>query len=412
MRKIAIFIAVLILILTFVSCAKKTKEAAVTEEGVAVNVVKPKTQDIVLYYNTSSTITNSDVRTLSFSVPGQIQQVLKEEGEKITQGEVVATLNRETYLNGLKAAESGLESAKNGLKAAEQGKRAAKNQLENAENQLAQVEKDYERFKRLRDDNVISQKEFEQIELGYKSAKLGVDSARSALRMAETQVASAEEGVKAATAQVAVVRKQYADASIIAPFSGSVNKKFVTPGVFINPGEPVFEVVSDGKQKIEASLPERFLKDIKEGSSVLLTIPNNQCNMNPQKVTRVNNEIDPNTGNFGVTIELEDLDGCLRHGMFATLDFEISRANGAMSLPIESIIELGGQKIVYVNENNKAKKKVVEIGLASKDLIEITSGLQGNEDVIFSGNRYVVDGSPIRVIEQAKSTESADTNAK
>ena len=216
--------------------------------------------------------------------------------------------------------------------------------------------------------------------------------------MAETQVASAGQGVIASQAQRDMARKQFDDAVITAPFNGTVNKKFESVGTVAAPGNEIYEVVADGAMKIDATLPERFLKDVTVGTPVSVTIPNADCKLEPQTISLVYREISDSTGNFGVTINLKDANGCLRHGMFAHLSFEVAKRSGVLSLPVEAIIELSGNKVVYVAENGKAVKKQVTTGLTSKELVEISSGLTGNEDVILSGNRYVVDGSLVRVI--------------
>ena len=185
---------------------------------------------------------------------------------------------------------------------------------------------------------------------------------------------------------------------IRAPFDGTISKKMTDTSSVPKPGEPVYEVVADGDLKIEASLPERYIGNVSNGANVLLTVPNNHAVLEPQNITMVHREISAQTGNFGVTIELQDVNGSLKHGMFAHLSFEIARSDNALSLPVNAIIDLAGQKIVYVAQNGKAVKTPVKTGLVSKEYIEILSGLSKDDNVILSGNKYVVDDTDIRII--------------
>jgi multidrug resistance efflux pump len=396
--------AITIIFLCFISLSCAQREAPQEEaKGIPVTVIKPEVKDIVVYYDTSSTIEAADVRTLSFTVPGKIAEMFKDDGERITKGEIIAELDRESYLNGLKAAESNLALALKHNSSAKVQKQIHQNQLKDAENMLADTEKDFNRYKRLRDENVITQKEFEGMETRYKSMKLAVDNAKSALKLAEVQIATTQDAVDAATAQRDVARKQYDDAVIRAPFDGTINNKMADASSVTGPGQPVYEVVADGDLKIEASLPERYINSVYEDSNVLLTVPNNHCVLKLQKITMVHREISAKTGNFGVTINLTDINGCLRHGMFAHLSFEIDRSANTLSLPVEAIIELAGEKIVYIAMNDKAIKTVVKTGLVSKDYVEILSGLSKDDNVVLSGNKYVVDDTDIRIIEE-KST--------
>ncbi len=399
--------AITIIFLCFILLSCTNTEAPQEElKGVPVTVIKPEVKDIVLYYDTSSTIEAADVRTLSFTVPGKIAEMFKDDGERISKGEIIAELDRESYLNGLKAAESNLALSLKRNNAAKVQKQIYENQLEDAENELADKEKDFNRYKRLRDENVITQKEFEEKETEYKSAKLDVDNAQNAVKLSLGQIATTQDAADAATAQRNVAKKQYDDAAIHAPFDGTINNKLADASSVTGPGQPVYKVVADGDLKIEASLPERYINSVSEGSNILLTVPNNHCLLKLQKITMVHREISAKTGNFGVTIDLTDINGCLRHGMFAHLSFEIDRSANTLSLPVEAIIELAGEKIVYVATNNKAVKTVVKTGLASKDYVEILSGLSKDDNVVFSGNKYVVNDTDIRIIEERTSPPS------
>ncbi|MCD6217166.1 efflux RND transporter periplasmic adaptor subunit [bacterium] len=406
-------LALTIIFLCFISLSCANTEAPQEEvKGFPVTVIKPEVRDIVVYYDTSSTIEAADVRTLSFTVPGKIAEMYKDDGERISKGEIIAELDRESYLNGLKAAESNLALALKRNNAAKVQKQIHQNQLKDAENMLADTEKDFNRYKRLRDEKVITQKEFEGMETRYKSMKLAVDNAKSALKLAQVQIATTQDAVDAATAQRDVAKKQYDDTVIHAPFDGTISKKMTDTSSVPKPGEPVYEVVADGDLKIEASLPERYINSVSEGSNLLLTVPNNHYVNNLQKVTMVHREVSAQTGNFGVTIDLKDVNGALRHGMFAHLSFEIDRSANTISLPVEAIIELAGEKIVYIAKNNKSVKTIVKTGLVTKDHIEILSGLSKDDNVVLSGNKYVVDDTDIRIIEHKSENSSSETSEK
>ena len=399
MNRTGFALTIIFLCIMALSCAK-TEAPQEEAKGVPVTVIKPEVRDITVYYDTSSTIEAADVRTLSFAVPGKIAEMFKNDGERISKGEIIAELDRESYLNGLKAAESNLALSLKRNNAANVENQIHQNQLEDAENELADKENDFNRYKRLLDENVITQKEFEEKETKYKGAKLAVDNAQSTLKLSKGQIATTLDAIDAATAQRDVARKQYEDAVIRAPFDGTINNKMADASMVTGPGQPVYQVVADGDLKIEASLPERYINSVYESSNVLLTVPNNHFVNSLQKVTMVHRDVSARTGNFGVTIDLKDIDGALRHGMFAHLNFEIDRSMNTLSLPVEAIIELTGEKIVYIANNNKAVKTVVKTGLTSKEYIEILDGLSKNDNVVLSGNKYVVDDTVIRIIEE------------
>lgn len=411
MKKAIITIIAILISISAVSCQKPP---AVVEEvkAVPVTVVKPEMRNISILYNTSATIEADDVRLLSFAVGGKVAEILKDSGESFTRGETLARLDGEYIQNSLSAASSNLALSQKQNSSANVEKRIYELQVANAETGLADAERELNRFKRLHEEDVATDSELEEKQTDYDFAKNQLESAQKTLKLSEGKIATTLDGIDAATAQLASAKKQVGDAVLIAPFDGTITTKFIETSAVVGPGSPVFQVVASGGQKIEASLPERYLNSVSEGSSVFLTIPNTGCAMLPQAITLVHRNIDPMTGNFGVTINLTDTNGCLKHGMFAHLDFVIDSKENVMSLPVSAVLTLSGERIVYVREGDKAIKKTIETGIESSEYIEITSGLSGTEEVILSGNRYIVNDTVVKVITPNLSGTEANQNTQ
>jgi multidrug resistance efflux pump len=407
MNKVIIAIITILISFSAFSC-HKPKAVAEEIKAVPVTVVKPETRDISILYNTSSTIVADDVRLLSFATGGTVAEILKDSGESFSKGDTLARLDSEYLRNNLTAASSNLAVSQKQNTAANVEKRIYELQVANAKTGFADAERELNRFIRLHDENVATDSELERKQLDYDFAKNQLETAQKTLKLSESKIATTLDGIEAATAQLASAKKQVGDAVLIAPFDGTITTKFIETSAVVGPGTPVFQVVASGNQKIEASLPERYLASVTEGSTVFLTIPNSGCVMTPQAITLVHRNIDPMTGNFGVTIQLTDTNGCLEHGMFAHLDFVIDSKENVMSLPVNAVLTLSGEKIVYVREGDKAIKKIIETGIESSEYIEITSGLSGNEEVILSGNKYIVNDTVVKVI--APETTGTDAN--
>ncbi|MBU1024023.1 efflux RND transporter periplasmic adaptor subunit [bacterium] len=403
MKKLLFFMIISFLLFTLISCSRgevKQEES----NAVPVTTVKPEQRDIVIYYNTSSIIEADDYRQLGFTVGGEVVEMLKDEGERINKGEILAKLDADYFLSDLKTAESNYALSQKKHNAAKIEVEIYTNQLADSENDLIDSEKEFERYQRLFDKKVATKRELEQKELAFNRAKLKVDSARNTLMLAQGQILTTQDSLDAASAQLSSAGKRFGDAVLYAPFDGTISRKSTKVSTFIKAGEPVYEVISDGALKIETSLPERFLNMVHDGSTVLVDTTGSDCHVIPQQISRVHNDIDPKTGNFNVTMELDDSSNCLRHGMFAHLKCEIEKKENVMSLPVDAILELNGGRIVYKIENEKAVKTIITTGLESSEYIEITSGLSGNETIILSGSRYVVDDTEVRVIKPDSKT--------
>ena len=407
MKKLIFIIFTIFLLFTFISCSH---DEVVEEESKAipVTIVKAEQRDIVIYHRTSSTIEADDYRSLGFTVDGDVVEMLKAEGERINKGEILAKLDSGYFSSDLKVAESNFALSQKMHNAAKIEVEIYSNQLADSENDLIDSEEEFERYQRLLADKVATKREFEEKELALKSTKLKVGIAENTLLLAQGQILTTKDSLDAASAQLSSERKRFRSTILYAPFDGTVSVKSIKVGAYIKAGDPVYELVSDGALKIETSLPERFMNMVQNGSTVLVAITGGKCHLGVQQITRVHNDIDSKTGNFDVTVELDDSNNCLRHGMFAHLKFEIERKKDVLSIPGDAILEMNGERIVYIVENEKAVKTIVTTGLESSDYVEITSGLSSAEDIILSGSRYVVDNTLVRVIKPE--SETVETN--
>jgi multidrug resistance efflux pump len=397
MNKAIIAIITILISISLFSC-QKPKAVVQEVKAVPVTVVKPEMRNISILYKTSSTIVADDVRLLAFAAGGTVAEILKDAGESFVKGDTLARLDSEYMRNNLSAASSNLALSRKQNSAANVEKGIYELQVANAEIGLADAERELNRYKRLHEDKVATDSELERKQTDYDIAKNQLETAQKTLKLSEGKIATTLDGIDAATAQLDSAKKQVGDAVLIAPYDGTIMTKFIDTSAVVGPGTPVFQVVASGGRKIEASLPERYLSSVTEGSTVYLTIPESQCQMLPQKIALVHRNIDPMSGNFGVTIQLTDTNECLKHGMFSQLDFVIDSRENVMSLPVNAVLILGNEKIVYIREGDKAIKKVVETGIESSEYIEITSGLSGTEEVILSGNRYIVNDTVVKVI--------------
>jgi len=84
--------------------------------------------------------------------------------------------------------------------------------------------------------------------------------------------------------------------------------------------------------------------------------------------------------------------------MFASLKLITDKKENTVSVPLNAVLEKGGDKFVYiVDENNIAHKKIVETGIKNDEKIEITSGVKNGEKVVVKGQSFLTDGSVVNV---------------
>ncbi len=197
---------------------------------------------------------NIDIRevSLGFRVPGRISEVLKDEGDSVTQDEVIARLDAEPYRHGLEQAEAQVASLQARLEKLESGYRKeeieqARAALREAEASSAKAEQDFARQQDLVRTKAISQQEFDAASASRDVATARLNSARANLDLLEAgnrpeEIAEARAAVAQAKATAAAARLQVRDTELKAAEKGVVLTRAQEVGAIVQTGATVFTV--------------------------------------------------------------------------------------------------------------------------------------------------------------------------
>jgi RND family efflux transporter MFP subunit len=115
-------------------------------------------------------------------------------------------------------------------------------------------------------------------------------------------------------------------------------------------------------------------------------------------VTRSTLALDPSTRSLLVEIDLPNPDQALRPGTFAEVTLGLREIPHALVLPPQAIISGPKGKSVFIVEQGKAQSIPVQTGITDGGWMEITAGLNGEEDVVVVGKRKLLDGAPVHAM--------------
>ena len=221
----------------------------------------------------------------------------------------------------------------------------------------------------------------------------------------EIQYLQAKTSMESQEKAVAQIKSQLAKTFIKAPFSGTIEDVKVERGQVIAPGVELMRIVNLNDMYVKAQVPEAYLSKLKLNSSVEVKI-NGIDKKYQGKVRQIGNFINPNNRTFTIEISLKDSENLLRPNQVAMLKIEDYINSKAVTIPVNVVLESGdGSKMVYVIENiNKkgegaVKRRKLETGYVSEEVIEVTSGLTVGEDIVVEGMRNLKDNTNVRVID-------------
>jgi len=214
----------------------------------------------------------------------------------------------------------------------------------------------------------------------------------------------------AADAAVFRARRRLADRVIRAPFSGIVGLTDTDLGARVD-DETVLTTLDDiSEVEIQFSLPETLFAEIAPGLPVSARSAAFTDRTFSGTVDSIDTRIDPVGRAFKVRAVIPNPEGVLPSGMFMSLTLTLSQTD-ALVVPEEAIVVQAADTYVFVVEDGRAARRIVETGQRRDGAIAVTSGLQPGEMVLVRGLQRVRDGSLIKIVGAAAPAQEAATAA-
>lgn len=297
--------------------------------------------------------------------------------------------------------------AETALVRAEAEERAAAERLSAAEATRDQARADFERQRSLTERGVGARAQF--------------DAAEAADRTAEAGLLEAEANMAVARAEVAAARLQLQRTELVAPFTGVIALMNVRVGNDVGgaPADTSDEaleraaavVLLDDRQfDITLHLPPFDVDDLTEGQraligangTVLARHLRGSSASNPViagEVWSLSPSISLQRRALTVVVRASGNANLLRDGGFVTVWIEAAHEPDTLRIPYDAIIQRGETYFTYVVERDRAVRRVLELGLAGLDHVEVLGGLTAGEQVVIRGQHRLSDGAPVRVVE-------------
>lgn len=241
---------------------------------------------------TSGTIISENEKIMTSRYMGFVQKVFVSEGQRITAGQTLYTIDSKEMDANKQQVELMIEQAKLGVAM--------------RENQYFDVKKNLERYKRLFDKGLVSKYEVEQLELGEKNLANMVEISKQQLKQAEAGRDS--------------VNNQFKYLEIKAPNSGVVIKKMVKVGEMAIPGMPALIISDVSNLKIMTEVGETELSKMKVGQKVSIQIPSANVNTKAT-IESIIPSSNPMTHSFAVKLRFPNNGKCYP-GMYVKVMWE------------------------------------------------------------------------------------------
>lgn len=280
---------------------------------------------------------------------GTLQKVYVKEGDRVSKGQLLATID-----------DGGMSS-----------------QLSQLKSQATLAKTTFERQERLWKQNIGSEIQYLQAKTNYESSENMVSQAQS----------------------------QLGKSSIRAPFSGIIDNVIKDQGTVVAPGQgsEVFRLVNLSDMFIEVEVPETYLGSVVKGKEALVYFPVLGDSITT-KIRETGNFINPSNRSFEVEIPVPNKEGKIKPNLTAKVNINDYTSENAILIPTSIISENAeGEQYVFVaeepNSENEAvvKRIIITTGKTQGAKIEVLSGLEDGNLIIKEGARSVKDGQKVKI---------------
>lgn len=346
--------------------SEKGTEKTVAHQTITVDVQTVTLGSIPLKVVVPGSIVPDQKALIASRLMGYIKDLNVKVGQAVKRGEALFSIDSSDIKSGILKARSGYQQA---------------------EAALMDAKLDYDRFKRLYEDESVSKQQFDKINLKYKVAQENLVAAKTNLEQAKAQL-------------------QYAN--VKAPFDGVVVQKMAVAGDLAAPGNPVLALENRSSLSVQTQVSQDLYTVLRLGDTATVMVDGQKTPVTGTIYTLIS-AADPKTRTHTVKLSLpSSMD--VNSGTFAHVGFKRGERQTIM-VPEKAIVNRSGIEGVFVVEDNKAYFRMVRLGETIGNQVEIKAGLNLGDVVVTSHNQSLLNEDHLIVRKDSDET-SGQNGAK
>jgi len=205
----------------------------------------------------------------------------------------------------------------------------------------------------------------------------------------------AEAAARSAEAQVELQRVRLERTVVRAPFAGVVGARLVSLGDYVTTATTLTTLQTVDPQRATFAVPERYAERLARGQRVTFTV----AALPDRRFTGTVDFVDPRVQLPARTITIKarvrNPDRALKPGMFIEAELSAEVRPGAVVIPEDAVLPLGGEDFVWAVVDGKATRRPVSLGVRMPGFVEVRDGVSAGEQVVVGGLERLYEGAPV-----------------
>ena len=306
--------------------------------------------------------------TVSPKISGRIGEVLVDQGDRVSAGDLLVRLDDEELQQQVAIAQANVEAARAAIERLKTDKTRANAVFE-------QAQKSHDRVQALIGQNAVSQDDVDKAIEALAIAVVGISRAEAAITEGQKELISAEKTLE-------YHRARLQDTEIRAPFDGLIVKRHREPGDVVVPGSSMLTLIATEELWISAWVDETEMSRVQQDEVARVLFRSEPDRSYPGTVVRLGREADRETREFIVDVRVLELPMNWAVGQRAEAMIEVAEKADVIVLPAKLLVNRGGEPGVFLDHAGVATWRPVTVGLRSRDALEVLAGLQAGDVVI------------------------------
>lgn len=199
-----------------------------------------------------------------------------------------------------------------------------------------------------------------------------------------------------AEAEIERIRARLDETVVRAPFDGVIGIRQVSPGAVLQTGEEIATLRKTDKLVLEFTVPERFADRIEKGSSLRFRT-HGSSDIHSAEVTVVEPGLDGGNRTLRMQAAVDNPEGSFRAGAFAQVGLIVEEFDDVVAVAPSAIVQTAEGASIWVNDDGEAARRDIETGFRGTKRVQITDGLEMNEEVVVTGRDSLEPGLALDV---------------
>jgi len=363
------------------------------------------TRDLPRFFEATGSLAGDEQTDVAPQTSGKVVALGVDIGTYVKRGQMIVKLDDSELKLRVDQSLAQLEQARAAVRQAEE-KIGLKSGQTFDPNRVAEVafanvsldlaDKNLRRAETLIESGDVSRSFYDQQKAQRDQLKEQYDAAIAQARQNYAAVAVARTNVANAEAQLALSRKSLSYSTVSSPIDGFVAERVADLGEYVSPQGKIATIVRINPLRIRIDIPEQAIPEVRVGQSVSMSTSAWPDKSFSGRIARIAPNVTTNSRTLTVEAEIENGSGVLKPGQFATVRILQARAAPAVLVPARGVITESSVSRVFVIKNGHAEQRLVQVGQAEGDLVEVKSGVTAGEQVATSNLEQLSDGIAVK----------------